>query len=42
MSYSVVSEKSSDELVDAVNELIEEQGKEMQHAPEQDGRKAKR
>jgi putative Mg2+ transporter-C (MgtC) family protein len=29
MSYSVVSEKSSDEIVDAVNELIEEQGKEI-------------
>ncbi len=29
MSYSVVSEKSSDEIVDAVNELIEEQGKDI-------------
>lgn len=29
VSYSVVSEKSSDEVVDALNELIEEQGKEI-------------
>ena len=29
MTYSVVSDKSSDELVDAVNEMLEEQGKEL-------------
>ncbi len=29
MTYSVVSEKSSNELVDAVNQLLDEQGKEL-------------
>ena len=29
MTYSVVSEQSSDKLVDAVNEVLEEQGKEL-------------
>jgi len=29
MTYSVVSEKKSDQLVDAVNEILEEQGKEL-------------
>jgi putative Mg2+ transporter-C (MgtC) family protein len=29
MTYSVVSEKSSDQLLDAVNEILEQQGKEL-------------
>jgi hypothetical protein len=29
MTYSVVSEQSSDKLVDAVNEILEELGKEL-------------